>query len=201
VDISLFDSCMALLTNVASNYLVGGQPPQRLGNAHPNLVPYDSFRARDGWFILGVANEKQWGLLCDMMNRADLKADERFASNGKRVTNRAALVDELNKAFAQKNVDDWLADLVKAGLPCGRINSVPDVFAHPQSQAREMILETEHASAGTVRLPGFPYKFSHTPAEIQKPPPTLGQHTEDVLTGLLGYSVESVTSLRDKGAI
>lgn len=201
LDISLFDSHLALLTNVASNYLVGGNPPRRLGNAHPNLVPYDSFRARDGWFILGVANEKQWGLLCDALDRADLKSDERFESNGKRVTNRAALVDELNKAFAQKNVDDWLADLVKAGLPCGRINSIPEVFAHPQTQARDMILETEHASAGTVKLPGFPYKFSATPAEIQKPPPMLGQHTEEVLTGLLDYSSEGVHELKERGAV
>jgi formyl-CoA transferase len=201
VDISLFDSHLALLTNVASNYLVGGAPPLRLGNAHPNLVPYDSFSARDGWFILGVANEKQWRLLCDMLDRADLKADERFASNGKRVTSRAALVDELNKTFAQKNVDNWLADLVKAGLPCGRINSIPEVFAHPQTQARDMILETDHASAGTVKLPGFPYKFSATPAEIQKPPPMLGQHTEEVLTSLLKYSREDVDELRNKGAI
>ncbi len=201
VDISLFDSHIALLTNVASNYLVGGNPPRRLGNAHPNLVPYDSFRARDGWFILGVANEKQWGLLCDALDRADLKADKRFASNGKRVTNRAALVDELNKAFAQKNVDDWLADLVRAGLPCGRINSIPEVFAHPQTQARDMILETEHASAGTVKLPGFPYKFSATPARLQKPPPMLGQHTEEVLTSLLGYSREGVEELKGKGAV
>jgi len=201
VDISLFDSHIALLTNVASNYLVGGEPPRRLGNAHPNLVPYDSFSARDGWFILGVANEKQWGMLCDMLDRPDIKADERYASNGKRVTHRAALVDELNKTFAQRNVDDWLADLVKAGLPCGRINSVPDVFAHPQAQAREMILETDHASAGTVKLTGFPYKFSHTPAEIHKPPPTLGQHTEEVLTGLLDYSREGVDELRERGAI
>lgn len=201
VDISLFDSHIALLTNVASNYLVGGEPPRRLGNAHPNLVPYDSFSARDGWFILGVANEKQWGLLCDMLDRPEMKADERFASNGKRVTNRAVLVEELNQTFAQKNVDDWLADLVKAGLPCGRINSIPEVFSHPQAQARGMTLETEHASAGTVRLPGFPYKFSHTPAEIQKPPPMLGQHTEEVLTGLLNYSSEGVASLREKGAI
>jgi len=201
VDISLFDAHIALLTNVASNYLVGGQTPPRLGNAHPNLVPYDSFRARDGWFILGVANEKQWGQLCGMLARPDLKADERFASNGKRVTNRAVLVDELNKAFAQKDVDDWLADLVKAGLPCGRINSVPEVFAHPQAQARDMILETDHASAGTVKLPGFPYKFSGTPAEIQKPPPMLGQHTEEVLTSLLGYSSAGVEELKERGAV
>ena len=201
VDISLFDAHIALLTNVASNYLVGGEPPRRLGNAHPNLVPYDSFSARDGWFVLGVANEKQWGLLCKMLNRQDMKTDERFASNGKRVTNRVALVEELNRTFAQRDVDDWLADLVKAGLPCGRINSIPQVFEHPQAQAREMTLESDHPTAGTVRLPGFPYKLSETPAEIHSPPPLLGEHTEEVLTGLLGYSSEGVAALRDKGAI
>ena len=186
---------------MASNYLVGGEPPRRLGNAHPNLVPYDSFSARDGWFVLGVANEKQWGLLCKMLNRQDMKTDERFASNGKRVTNRVALVEELNRTFAQRDVDDWLADLVKAGLPCGRINSIPQVFEHPQAQAREMTLESDHPTAGTVRLPGFPYKLSQTPADIHRPPPLLGEHTEQVLTGLLGYSPEGVAALRDKGAI
>jgi len=201
VDISLFDAHIALLTNVASNYLVGGEAPRRLGNAHPNLVPYDSFSARDGWFILGVANEKQWGLLCDMLNRPDMKTDGRFASNGKRVTNRAALVEELNRIFSQRDVDDWLADLVKAGLPCGRINSIPEVFAHPQAQAREMTLESDHPTAGIVRLPGFPYKLSQTPAGIHRPPPLLGEHTEQILTEVLGYSPEGVASLRDKGAI
>ena len=201
VDLSLFDSHVALLTNVASNYLVGGEPPRRLGNAHPNLVPYDAFSARDGWFILGVANEKQWGLICDLLARPDLKTDSRFATNRDRVGNREVLVTELNSIFSQRDVNDWLADLAQAGLPCGRINSIPEVFAHPQAQARAMTLESEHASAGTVRLTGFPYKFSQTPAEIRRPPPLLGEHTEEVLTGLLDYSPESVASLRDKGAI
>jgi formyl-CoA transferase len=201
VDISLFDTHVALLTNVASNYLVGGKPPRRLGNAHPNLVPYDAFSARDGWFIIGVANEKQWGQLCDALARPDLKTDTRFAANRDRVTNRDVLVAELNRIFSQRDVDDWLADLTKTGIPCGRINSIPEVFAHPQAQAREMILESDHASAGTVKLPGFPYKFSETPAEIQKPPPLLGEHTEEVLTSLLKYSAEEITSLREKGAL
>jgi len=201
VDISLFDSHVALLTNVASNYLVGGNPPRRLGNAHPNLVPYDAFSARDGWFVVGVANEKQWRLLCEMLGRPDMKDDSRFAANRDRVTNRDVLVAELNQIFSQRDVNDWLTDLAKAGLPCGRINSLPEVFAHPQAQAREMTLETEHASAGTVRLPGFPYKFSQTPAAIYRPPPLLGEHTEEVLTSLLDYSPEIVASLRDKGAI
>jgi formyl-CoA transferase len=201
VDISLFDSHIALLANVASNYLVGGEPPRRFGNAHPNLVPYEAFSARDGWFIVGVANDKQWGLFCDMLGRADMKADSRFATNGNRVANRETLVDELNKTFSQRDVNDWLADLVQAGLPCGPINSLPEVFSHPQALAREMTLESEHPTAGTVRLTGFPYKLSQTPAEIHRPPPLLGEHTEEVLTGLLDYSPEGVASLRDKGAI
>ena len=201
VDISLFDSHIALLTNVASNYLVGGKTPSRLGNAHPNLVPYDAFSARDGWFVVGVANEKQWGLLCDVLARPDMKTDSRFAANRDRVTNRDILVGELNQIFSQRDVDDWLAALAKAGLPCGRINSLPEVFSHPQAQAREMTLESEHPSAGTVKLPGFPYKFSQTQAEILRPPPRLGEHTDEVLSGLLNYSAGDVTSLRDSGAI
>ena len=201
VDISLLDAHIALLSNVASNYLVGGESPRRLGNAHPNVAPYEAFFARDGWFVLGAANEKQWGLLCDMLGRPDLKTDNRFASNGKRVANRNELVNELNKIFSQKNVNDWLADLMQAGLPCGSINSLPQVFAHPQAQAREMTLESEHPTAGTVRLTGFPYKLSETPAEIHRPPPLLGEHTEEVLTGLLNSSPEAVAALRDKGAI
>jgi len=111
------------------------------------------------------------------------------------------LVDELNKIFSQRNVNDWLADLIQAGLPCGPINSLPEVFAHPQAQARDMILESEHPTAGTVRLTGFPYKLSQTPAEIHRPPPLLGEHTEEVLTTLLDYSPEGMVSLRNKGAI
>ena len=201
VDISLFDSHIALLANAASNYLVGGEPPRRLGNAHPNIAPYEAFSARDGWFILGAANERQWELLCDMLGRPDLKTDSRFVSNGARVANREALVDELNKIFSQRDVNEWLADLTQAGLPCSSINSLPQVFAHPQAQAREMTLESDHPTAGTVRLTGFPYKLSQTPAEIHRPPPLLGEHTEEVLTGLLDYSPEGVASLRDKGAI
>ncbi|MDI6769620.1 MAG: CoA transferase [Anaerolineales bacterium] len=201
VDISLFDAHIALLSNAASNYLVGGEPPRRLGNAHPNVAPYEAFSARDGWFVLGAANEKQWGLLCDMLGRADMKTDSRFAANGNRVANREMLVDELNKTFSQRDVNDWLADLIQAGLPCGPINSIPQVFAHPQAQARDMTLESEHPTAGTVRLTGFPYKLSETPAEIHRPPPLLGEHNEEVLTTLLNYSPEDVASLRKKGAI
>jgi len=201
VDISLFDSHIALLANAASNYLVGGEPPRRLGNAHPNIAPYEAFSARDGWFILGAANERQWELLCDMLGRPDLKTDSRFVSNGVRVANREALVDELNKIFSQRDAAEWLEKLMQAGLPCGPINSLPQVFAHPQAQAREMTLESDHPTAGAVRMTGFPYKLSKTPAEVHAPPPLLGEHTEEVLTSLLDYSPEDVASLRIKKAI
>jgi len=111
------------------------------------------------------------------------------------------LVDELNKNFSQRDVNEWLADLMQAGLPCGPLNSLPQVFAHPQAQAREMTLESDHPTAGTVRMTGFPYKLSETPAEVHAPPPLLGEHTEEVLTSLLGYSPEDVASLRIKKAI
>lgn len=201
VDISLFDSHVALLTNVASNYLVGNKQPSRLGNAHPNLVPYDAFTARDGWFILGVANDKQWSQLCDSLNRPELKNDSRFATNSARVTNRELVMNELNQIFSQQDSNHWLDEFTKAGLPCGRINSVPEVFAHPQVIARDMILETQHASAGTLKLVGFPYKLSNTPAEIKSAPPMLGEHTEEILSSVLNYSVEEISSLRDKNAI
>ena len=201
VDVSLLDTQVALLANVASNYLVGGAPPRRLGNAHPNIAPYEAFRARDRWFALAAANERQWEVLCDAIGQPDLKDDARFATNGARVANRPALLEALNEAFATRDAGAWLAALQEAGLPCGPINTVPDAFAHPQAAARNLVLETEHPTAGTVRLTGFPYKLSHTPASVRRPPPLLGQHTEEVLAGLLGYTATEVADLREQGAV
>ena len=199
VDVSLLDTQAALLTNAASNYLVGGAEPRRLGNAHPNIAPYEAFQARDRWFALAAANERQWSTLCDTIGRPDLKDDPRFATNGARVSNRAALAEALNGTFATRDADEWLANLREAGLPCGPINTIPDVFDHPQAQARELTLEAQHPTAGPVQLIGFPYKLSQTPAEVRRPPPLLGQHTDQVLMELLDYSAEQVASLRERG--
>lgn len=201
VDVSLLDTQVALLANVASNYLVGGAEPRRLGNAHPNIAPYEAFPARDRWFALAAANERQWAVLCDVIGRPELKDDPRFATNGARVSNRPELVTVLNDVFAARDADEWLPDLREAGLPCGPINTVPDVFDHPQAQARDLALETEHPTAGPVRLTGFPYKLSQTPAEVRQPPPLLGQHTEEVLTELLDYTAAEVAGLREQGGI
>jgi len=201
VDVSLLDTQVALLANVASNYLVGGAAPCRLGNAHPNIAPYEAFRARDRWFALAAANERQWGVLCDVIGRPDLKDDPRFSTNGARVSNRPALVAALNDIFAARDAGEWLVVLRAAGLPCGPINTVPDVFDHPQAQARGLALEAEHSTAGPIRLTGFPYKLSQTPAQVRRPPPLLGQHTEEVLTELLGCSVEDIVAFREREII
>ncbi len=201
VDISLLDTQVALLANVASNYLIGGAPPRRLGNAHPNIAPYEAFRARDRWFALAAANERQWATLCAAIGRPGLKDDPRFATNGARVSNRPALVGLLNDVFAARDAGEWLADLREAGLPCGPINAVPDVFDHPQAQARDLALEAEHPTAGPIQMTGFPYKLSQTPAEVRRPPPLLGQHTEEVLVDLLGYSADQVAAFREREII
>lgn len=201
VDLALLDTAAALLTNVASNYLVGGEAPRRLGNAHPNITPYEAFPARDRWFALAVANERQWATLCQVIGRPELRGAPRFADNRARVANRAALRKVLEAVFQTRDAAEWLAMFEKAGLPCGPINTIPDVFAHPQAEARGMVLTAEHPTAGTVRFAGFPYKLSGTPAAVRHPPPRLGEHTEEVLVELLGYSAGEVAGLRERGDV
>lgn len=201
VDLSLLESQVALLANVASNYLVGGLVPPRLGNAHPNITPYEAFPARDRWFALAAANEGQWATLCDVLERPDLKKDPRFANNQARVVNRLALRQELDEAFQTRDASDWLDTFRQAGLPCGPINTVPEVFAHPQAESRQLALEVQHATAGAIRFPGFPYKFSATPAQVNLAPPLLGQHTREVLLELLCYSPERVADFESRGIV
>lgn len=201
VDISLLDTSVALLSNVASNYLVGGVEPSRMGNAHFNIAPYEVFRARDRWFTLGAANPKQWEMLCEVIGKPELKDHPLFVTNHHRVANRAALAKILNEAFAHKDADEWLVKLQEAGIPSGPINNIQDVFNHPQAQVRNLKVEIEHPTAGLVGFPGFPYKLSQTPAELHRPPPMLGEHTEEVLRELLGYSSEQVAQLRERNVI
>jgi crotonobetainyl-CoA:carnitine CoA-transferase CaiB-like acyl-CoA transferase len=201
IDISLLDTQAALLANVASNYLVSGEAPQRVGNAHPNIAPYEPFQARDKGFVLGAANQGQWEKLCDTIQRPELKTDPRFSTNQDRVKHRVELIETLNEVFGAKTAQEWLDQIEEAGLPCGPINTVPEVFQHPQRHARGLVQEVDHGSAGAVSLTGFPYKLSRTPAEIQQAPPLLGEHTQEILVDLLDYSLDEVNDLREQGII
>jgi crotonobetainyl-CoA:carnitine CoA-transferase CaiB-like acyl-CoA transferase len=201
VDVSLLDTQVALLTNVASNHLIGGMGHQRLGNDHPNLAPYGVFRAKDRWFTLGVANQGQWNKFCVIIERPGLENDPRFTTNADRIENRTELAGVLTQVFGERSAQEWLDALQDAGLPCGPINDIPDVFTHPQVGDRKLIIEVEHPTAGQVKVTGFPYKLSATPAEVRLPPPLLGQHTEEILTDILGYDSQDVTSLQDRGVI
>ena len=201
LDLSLLNSSAAILANVASNYLVGGVEPKRMGNAHFNIAPYEVFRARDRWITLGALNQRQWENLCTVVERPQIIPDPRFASNQDRVANREALAEVLNKAFSARDASDWVEKLHGVGIPSGVINSVADVFSHPQAEARQLRIELEHPTAGKIGSPGYPYKFSETPAEAHRPPPLLGEHNEEILVDLLEYTPEDVQAFREQGVI
>jgi len=201
VDIALLDSQVAWLANVGSNYLVSGQRPARYGNAHPNIVPYEPFPTSDGWIAVGVGNDRQWQRLCALAGWDDLAADERFATNPQRVEHRDVLVPMLQERFRARTSEKWHAALQEAGIPCGPINFIDQVFSDPQVLARDMLVELPHLIAGTVRLAGSPLKLSRTPARIEEPPPLLGQHTEEILTKYLGYTPDDLARLRDEAVI
>jgi formyl-CoA transferase len=201
IDISLLDTQIALLTNVASNYLISHNPSPRLGNAHPNIAPYEAFTAQDKGFVVGAANQGQWEKLCEVVGKPDFKTDPRFKTNQDRVKNRSDLVALLNQSFSEKKAEKWLKVFREAGLPCGPINTVPEVFDHPQVQPRELILQVDHPSAGTIDLTGFPYKLSQTPAQLNHPPPLLGEHNLEILVSLLEYSPQEVAGFQESGVI
>lgn len=186
LDISLFDSQLSMLANVAGNYLISGSLPRRYGNAHANIVPYQSFRASDGWFVVAVGNDKQFAKMCEVIGRLELVSDVRFATNSARVENRDELISLLKPVFLTKTVNEWLS-LIGDEFPCGAINNLEQVFSMPQVEAREMLVHMEHQTIGDLRLVGSPLKFRDTPVEYKLPPPRLGQHTEQVMKELPGY--------------
>jgi formyl-CoA transferase len=201
IDIALLDAQVAWLANVASNYLVSGRPPGRFGNAHPTIVPYQTFQARDGGFCLAVGNDGQWRELCRVLGRPALADDPRFATNPARVQHRDVLVPALQEIFLTNDINYWLRELTAAGVPCGPVQTIDQVFADRQVLARDMVWTVPHPTAGTVRLPGSPLKLSETPVTCRTPPPLLGEHTEQVLTSLLGYAPQEIARLRAEGAI
>lgn len=184
LDIALFDSQVAMLANVASNYFISGNLPKRYGNAHANIVPYQSFQANDAWFIVAVGNDRQFEKLCGVIGKWELVSDSRFTLNSERVKNREALIEILKPIFIQRTASEWLSALDAAGIPCGPINTLDKVFAEPQAEAREMLIHMQHEEIGDLRMVGSPLKFSETPVGYRLPPPKLGEHTQDILKEL-----------------
>lgn len=201
IDMALLDVQVAVLANQAMNYLASGKAPGRLGNAHPNIVPYQAFATQDGHIILAVGNDGQFARFCTVAGRPELAEDERFRTNRARVQNRADLVPEVAGMVARKTTAEWIAALENEAVPCGPINTLDQVFSDPQVIHRGLKQTLPHPVAGSVDLVACPIKYSETPAGATTPPPTLGEHTNEVLGTLLGLETARMTALREAGVI
>src|SRR6266850_947951 len=201
LDLALLDSQIALLAYQNTNYFATGVPPERIGNLHPNIVPYQPFRASDGDVILACGNDNLYSKFCEAAGCPELARDPRFVTNGKRVENGAELTRLLGEVFRKRGKREWLELLEAAGVPNGPINDVAQVFEEPQVKARGVRLALEHAAAGSLPSVASPMRFSETPIEYRRGPPLLGEHTEEVLRGLLGKNEGDIARLRSAGVI
>jgi formyl-CoA transferase/CoA:oxalate CoA-transferase len=200
IDISLLDGQIAWLTYLAGGYFASGEVPRRYGSAHPTIVPYQALRTADGHLMVAVGNDTLWQRFAPLLGLDALVADPRFATNPERVVNRAALIPLIEAALATRSSAEWAELLAGAGIPAGAINDVSAALEHPQVKARDMVLSAEHPSAGTVRMVGSPIKLTGHVTAAHRAPPTLGQHTDEVL-GELGYSPSELRTLRQKGVV
>ena len=201
IDMALLDVQVAMLANMGANYQASGKPPKRWGNAHANIVPYQTFACADGHIIVATGNDGQYQKFVEAGQRPELGADARFATNPLRVKHRDVLVPLLAEMVATRTRDDWIARLEAVGVPCGPINDLAEVFDNPQVKARGIAIDLDHPAAGKVRLVRSPMKMSATPATSTLAPPMLGQHTDEVLREVLGRSEEEIAVLRASGAV
>jgi crotonobetainyl-CoA:carnitine CoA-transferase CaiB-like acyl-CoA transferase len=190
-----------MLINVASNYLTAGRDGGRYGNGHPSIVPYTTYQAADAMMALAIGTERQFARCAEVLGHPEWAKDARFASNRARVENRAAIDGLINEALAHDNADAWLAKLKAVGVPCGRINSVAEALDDPHTAARNMIEAVEHPTIGTLKMLGIPFKFSDTACSVRRPPPTLGQHSDEILSGELGLDKKRIAELRQTKVI
>jgi crotonobetainyl-CoA:carnitine CoA-transferase CaiB-like acyl-CoA transferase len=201
IDMALLDVQVAMLANLSSTYFASGEAPRRMGNAHQNIVPYHVFRAADEFLIVAVGNDSQFAKFCDVIGRPEWPRDARFATNPERVRHRDLLVGMIAARLRERPAREWLALLEPAGVPCGPINDLHQVFADPQVRHRGMEVRAPHPAAGEVRMVANPIKFSATPIEHDTPPPLLGQHTREVLSSVLGVGEADFERLKQEGLI
>jgi len=197
IDMALLDVQVACLANQAMNYLTTGTPPRRLGNAHPNIVPYQDFPTADGDFILTVGNDGQFRKFAEVAGQPQWADDPRFTTNKQRVANRAELIPLIRQATVFKTTAEWVAQLERAGVPCGPINDLAQMFADPQVKARGLAIEMPHPLAGQVPQVASPIRLSETPVEYRHAPPLLGEHTEQILGEVLGLAASEIERLRE----
>jgi succinate--hydroxymethylglutarate CoA-transferase len=195
VELSLYETSLAMLVNVAASYLAAGRNAARFGNGHPSIVPYTTYQTADAMIALGVGNERQFARIAEVLGHPEWAKDPRFASNRARVENRSVIDGLINAALSHDKADAWLAKLKAAGIPCGKINSVAEALDDAQTAARRMIETIEHPAAGALKMLGIPFKFSATACSVRRPPPTLGQHSEEILSGELGLDDKAIAEL------
>ena len=201
IDMALFDVAVASTANQAMNYLVTGEAPGRMGNGHPNVVPYQSFATSDGHVVVAVGNDSQFARFCEAGGRPDLAGDERFRTNAGRVEHRDALIPALADMMLVRTQDEWIAALEAVGVPCGPINDLRRIFADPQAEARGLRMELPHSEAGSVPGVANPIRYVGEPHDYPGGAPALGEHTEEVLGGLLGMDEDEIAALREDGVV
>ena len=201
IDLALLDVQIACLANQNLNYLTTGEPPRRMGNAHPNIVPYQDFPTADGDIIIAVGNDGQFRNLCTVCGHAEWGSHEKYATNAARVANREELIPLLRQETVRRTTAEWIALLEAAKVPCGPINNLREVFNDPQVKARQLLLELPHPTAGKTPGVANPIRLSASPVEYRRPPPLLGQHTEEILQKYLGVDADGIAALRAKRAI
>ncbi len=201
IECSLYDSALFMLSNVANNFLASGKEPGRYGNGHPNVVPYDDYPTADGRLVLACGNDGQFERVAKLLGHPEWLADPRFAKVRDRVTNRTAMDEAVAAAFRTQPTAYWIETLHAAGVPCGPINAVSQAVADPHTSAREMVREVTHPAMGSYRQVGVPVKMSDTPSQLRRASPALGEHTDEVLAGELGYTAERIAALRAAGVI
>ena len=203
IDIGMLDTHVAWLANQGMNYLSTDKNPQRLGNQHPNIVPYQVMPTSDGYIVLSIGNDPTFERFCKLANEENLLEDERFKTNASRVSNREYVTEVLNNVTKKRDSETWLKDLEKAKIGCGPINNLSEVFKDPHVLSREMIIEIKHSKTGKkpLKLIANPIKMTETPVSYRHPPPLLGEHTDEILTQHLKLSVEDIKNLKDKGIV
>jgi len=201
VDIALLDAVTSLLTYQAGRYFATGESPERLGNRHATIVPYNTFDTAEGVLVLAVGNDDQFQRFCRVAGLTDIAADARFRTNAGRVQHHDSLQPPIAAALATRTADDWVQRLKDAGVPCGAVRSIGDALTDPQTLARQMVDTVQHPTIGALPVLGVPVKLSTTPGSVRSAPPRLGEHTRDVLTRDLGYDADRIDTMAKTGAI